>query len=683
MTRRQSGLSYMPALDGVRAVAVVAVLLYHGQVDWQRGGFIGVDLFFVLSGFLITSLLLSEWEATGRIDLKAFWLRRARRLFPALVLVLFAVSAYAALWIDPSRRSAIRGDMLATIFYFANWRYALGEESYFAQFGEPSPLRHTWSLAIEEQYYLLFPVLMLAALAWARLHPRALAPLLLALAAASVVTMAVLYDPSMDPSRVYYGTDTHAHGLLLGAWGALVTIGISRPGWRFRVGRRVVHIPGWRLLGLAGIAGVAVMTVTSRDLAPWMYRGGFLLAGVFALALVVGVAKDSQGLVARLLSQRPLVLVGMVSYGLYLWHWPVYALLSPDRTGVEGTGLLILRIAATAMVAVASFVLVEKPIRTRALQRRLARAEWRMVAVATPAAAIVVALVATSGATSPGPLADGAPVVPGQGAEIGVNDRLDADTVESDAPVPAGSASAIGPARVFILGDSQAYGLITYAAGRTSLSVVGSTQLGCGTLLPERVVNGQVRANIPACREWEPRWTREVGDAGADVYILMLGIGELFDRTVEGRTLTFGSPEHSAWLRSEIDRRVEVLGSAGGTVALTTVPCNRVLDSGTSADASITNDPQRLDQLNAQIREYALENDVALIDLYAFVCPNGYEETKDGVMLRSDGLHFSEDGTTLVWRWLEAQIASLGGPSPGSAATSPSSGSPVRDTPNT
>ncbi|MGD0765697.1 MAG: acyltransferase, partial [Dehalococcoidia bacterium] len=209
--------SYRPGLDGIRALAVAAVLAYHADFPWARGGFLGVDAFFVLSGYLITTILLTEWNARGGIGLLAFWTRRARRLLPALYLMLIGVAIYAVFMASPLELDKIRGDALATIAYVANWRPIFTGASYFDRFSIPSPLNHTWSLAIEEQYYLIWPLLLLFLLRVRRLTPNALLAVTLAMAAASAILMGALFQPGHDPSLVYYGTDTRAQSLLVGA----------------------------------------------------------------------------------------------------------------------------------------------------------------------------------------------------------------------------------------------------------------------------------------------------------------------------------------------------------------------------------------------------------------------------------------------------------------------------------
>src|SRR6266508_783462 len=201
---RASRIAYQPALDGLRAMAILTIMLYHGEVSWPRGGYLSVDLFFVLSGYLITTLLLAEWEARATIDLKRFWSGRARRLAPATGL------------------ARMRGDALATLLYVANWRFAFTHLSYFEQFGDSSPLTHMWTLGIEEQYYLLWPLLLIAGLRLARGRLRPLLVGTLLALCASALTMAALYRPGVDPSRLYYGTDTRAQALLFG--GALAVV---------------------------------------------------------------------------------------------------------------------------------------------------------------------------------------------------------------------------------------------------------------------------------------------------------------------------------------------------------------------------------------------------------------------------------------------------------------------------
>jgi peptidoglycan/LPS O-acetylase OafA/YrhL len=626
---RGAKLGYRPALDGVRALAVAAVMLYHGGVSWASGGFLGVDVFFVLSGYLITSLLVLEWTTHGRIRIGAFWLRRARRLLPAMFAVLVAVAAYAFLASDDQQPN-LRGDSLATLAYVSNWWFIASGQSYFGQFVEPSLLRHTWSLAIEEQYYIVFPILLVAWLSRARLGLASLRGLLLLGMIGSAVLMAALHDPLADTSRAYYGTDTRAQALLLGAVLAL-TPSLTRNGTPLYVQLpgRLVRLPGAGVLGWLALAGLLVMFATARELAPWMYDGGFLLAAGLSGVLIASLLRAPRSALGRVLSWRPVVAVGVVSYGLYLWHWPVYVVLDHERTGLGGAALLAVRVAVTGALAVLSHKLIEEPILTQRLQGRFTPTQWHRVVAAVTAGVVAVSLGATAAATSAGP--------------VGAS--------ESGGPRPPVEPDARGRiAKVFLLGDSQAYGLrVLYRNQVRGLEVSGSTQLGCGTLLPERHVDGQTVPNLEACSDWEPRWVREIGEGTPDLVVMMLGIGELYDRLVDGEVVRFGTPDYRLWLFDEIDRRRTVATTAGSRFALTTVLCMRVSADAADVNGQLANDPDRLDWLNDTIRDYGTDNGVDVVDLHGTVCANGYRERVDGVELRDDGLHLNQGGADLVW----------------------------------
>jgi peptidoglycan/LPS O-acetylase OafA/YrhL len=312
---RAPHIAYRPGLDGLRALAVIAVFLYHSRIDWMPGGFLGVDLFFVLSGYLITSLLLVEWEARNRIDLRRFWLRRARRLFPALVVVVLAALILGAIFArgDLART---RGDAISSLFYYTNWHLVLANHSYFVRMGSPSLLQHLWSLAVEEQFYLIWPLLLVPGLV---LVGRKRLPLLIVAGiAGSAALMWLLYKPT-DPSRVYYGTDTRAFLLLMGILLALVWPAIERM-------RR--SLPLLELLGVAALVGSVLLFRQMQDFNPTLYRGGDVAAAFCFAVLIAAVAHPMTGL-GRALGVAPLRWLGERSYGIYLWHWLVIALMRP------------------------------------------------------------------------------------------------------------------------------------------------------------------------------------------------------------------------------------------------------------------------------------------------------------------------------------------------------------------
>jgi peptidoglycan/LPS O-acetylase OafA/YrhL len=359
-------LPYLPGLDGLRAIAVAAVLLYHAGVGWLPGGFLGVEVFFVISGYLITALLLAEWGQHGRLDLRTFWIRRARRLLPALFLLLLAGLAYAVIWL-PNEVARLRGDALAAFSYITNWYFILRQQSYFEVIGRPSLFQHLWSLAIEEQFYLLWPPIL--ALLLRRWSQRTIVAILLAVAAASALLMAVLYRPGVDPSRVYYGTDTRAAGLLVGSSLAMVWAP-----WR-SLGRATRQTVVW--LDRAGVGAIALLVllfVVLDQRQTFLYRGGFTLIDLATVPAIARAVAPGARLLPALLDAPPLRWLGERSYSLYLWHWPLFAVTRPGiDTRLEGVPLLLVRLLGAVILAELSYRFFETPIRRGALGRLWAR----------------------------------------------------------------------------------------------------------------------------------------------------------------------------------------------------------------------------------------------------------------------------------------------------------------------
>jgi peptidoglycan/LPS O-acetylase OafA/YrhL len=369
----------------LRALAVIAVLLYHADLAWVPGGFLGVEVFFVISGYLITALLLAEWDQRGRIDLKTFWLRRARRLLPALYVLLVVTLAFAVVFL-PGEVAGLRGDVLAAFGYVTNWYLIFGQESYFEAVGRPSLLQHLWSLAVEEQFYLLWPPILALGLCIGatRLRRRRVLTVAVLGAAASAVAMALLYAPSVDPSRIYYGTDTRATGLLCGAALAF----LWSPGEKYRPSEARHHrlrLPGrsrfrrrygWTapllldVVGFAALGALVWFCVNLGEFQPFLYIGGFALVGLATTATIMAVVHPYSLIGSRILGSAPLRWVGVRSYGIYLWHWPVFMITRPDLdVPIDGVPLLALRLIATVVLADLSYRYIETPIRRGALGR--------------------------------------------------------------------------------------------------------------------------------------------------------------------------------------------------------------------------------------------------------------------------------------------------------------------------
>ncbi|HYB89242.1 MAG TPA: acyltransferase family protein [Streptosporangiaceae bacterium] len=396
----RSGQRYMPGLDGLRALAVLAVVAYHLDVRWAQGGLLGVGVFFTLSGYLITDLLLSQWETTGRMRLPDFWRRRARRLLPALFVMLTVVAAWVTL-LDRPELPAIRGAVAASAAYVGNWWLIAQHSSYFAQFAPPMPLDHLWSLAVEEQFYLIWPWLLWLGLRWVRGRPwgfTKLAVATLLLAVLSSVAMDLLYRPGYDPTRVYYGTDTRAFAVLIGAALAIV--------WPSRLlGSEVRASARWILdgIGFAGLAVIALLIVRTGEYSPFLYRGGMVLLSV-STALVVGAVASPVSRLGLMLGWRPLRWIGVRSYGIYLWHYPIIVLTTPPD-GRETLLRGMAQLAAAIGVAALSWRFVEEPIRHGALGRWWAQVRstgWHLGAVGRRSKVTVAGTVLVVGLASCG-----------------------------------------------------------------------------------------------------------------------------------------------------------------------------------------------------------------------------------------------------------------------------------------
>lgn len=357
---------YMPGLDGLRAISVLAVIAYHLNLSWAPGGFLGVGVFFVLSGYLITDQLMAQWQDTRRLDLKDFWMRRLRRLMPGLFFMLGIVSLYLLLF-DRAMLISLKGDLLSAVLYFNNWWLIFHQVSYFESFGPPSPIGHLWSLAIEEQFYLLWP-LILALLLRLTLQRSKLILLTLTGAAASVVAMALIYNVGTDPSRVYYGTDTRAFALLIGAALAMIWPSRNLSKQIPRKSRLILD-----LVAAVGLFGIVLIMWRTNEYDASLYLGGLTLFSILT-AVVTAVLAHPASLSGKILGCKPLRWIGVRSYSLYLWHFPVIILISPAvDTGGLNLGRMVIQLTITCILAAVSYKYIEEPVRRGSFTCRLER----------------------------------------------------------------------------------------------------------------------------------------------------------------------------------------------------------------------------------------------------------------------------------------------------------------------
>jgi peptidoglycan/LPS O-acetylase OafA/YrhL len=636
-TARRATIAHVPALDGLRGAAVAGVLLFHG--GHLTGGFLGVDLFFVLSGFLITSLLLAESADTQTVSLGGFWARRARRLLPALGGMLVGVALYCAFIASPNELAQIRGDALATIAYVANWRAVFTGHDYWALFRSPSPLEHTWSLAIEEQFYVLFPLLFVGLLAWwRRATPRALLVTALGLAAGSVLLMAVLYDPT-DASRVYYGTDTRAAAILLGvALAAALAVWGPVQGHRARIALETT--------GIAGIAWLAyTWTQTSGD-DPFLYRGGFLLCALAVIAVIAAAAHPEAGPISHALAWKPLRLLGLISYGVYLWHWPIDVVVDPDRTGLTGWPLFTLQTLITLAIAITSYHLLERPIRRGALTAR----QWTLLTPATAIALTALILTTTTGAHPD--VATATQHGPGRSIEVPTRRDLFFQKLAIDARVPPARP------RVLVAGDSQALSLAQNAPRDTSapFGVATAALLGCG-ITPGTPVGAPYATPERVCRRWPELWSDALTVFHPQVVLLLTGAWDVYERRVDGTTVAWGSPRLD---RAQVVEAARVAKRGGAHLVVLSTPC--FAPDATESELTSTRlaDAARVHWLNGVLRSASRDAPgTTFVDLARYVCPDGRTPgDRSGRPLRSDGVHFTPTGARAVWAWLTPSIRS-------------------------
>ncbi|MCY7779802.1 acyltransferase family protein [Bacillus haynesii] len=372
---------YIPGLDGLRAFAVLAVIAYHLNMSWADGGFIGVDIFFVLSGYLITSIILPAYGNDISLTFRDFWVRRIRRLLPAATIMIFATVIWVALF-NRELMHTVRGDAISSLLYVSNWWFIFHDLSYFDSFGSPSPLKNLWSLAIEEQFYFIWPIILLLGIYIFKKRERLAAAVVLC-ALCSAIWMSILYVPGGDPSRVYYGTDTRAFELLIGCALALV--------WPMKrlSGNRLPNSLKHALHGteLAAFALLMVCICFVDEFSPFLYHGGMLLISIIAAILIACVSHPSSFL-GFALSVKPLRWIGKRSYGIYLWHYPVIVLSTPvQEIGNPVYWHVAIKVAVTFILAELSYRFIEKPIRKDGFKPFVSRVfldkitEWKTASV--------------------------------------------------------------------------------------------------------------------------------------------------------------------------------------------------------------------------------------------------------------------------------------------------------------
>jgi peptidoglycan/LPS O-acetylase OafA/YrhL len=678
---------YIPALDGLRAVAVLAVVAYH--LEELPGGFFGVDVFFVISGFLITRLLLAERERNGGIALGSFWIRRFKRLVPALFVVLVAVSIGSRLWLPAFRLGEIRVDALAAIGYVANWRFVLSGQSYFASGLAPSPLRHTWSLAIEEQFYVLWPLVVVLIAKVTKDHLRRGVGIVAGVAmVVSAGWMAFAASIGMDLSRIYYGTDTRVFalfgGALLGTWWDPA----SQAG-RTRAARRAWSVR-WSVAGTVAVVPVLAFFVWGSNSEAVMYQGAFQALALCAVVLVSGVA-TGRGPLDVVLAHPVLVWVGRRSYGIYLWSWPTQVFLS-EYWDLDGYALDAAVVGISVALAALSFWLVEEPIRTGERpagfgtpsprdRKRIPRAAFSAMALV-----LVVGVVVGTAAGAPkepeyASVSDKEAVNLSAAEEAKL--RAEAATTTTAPPIdegPPGPFTGVAdvvvdpvasvnpslrlgrPLKVMVAGDSVGWSLAWKLDGGVdpSVAIADRAVIGCGLMPPDAkfIVKGlEPEQYGEPCQKADLVELKGLGE-GPDVVLLWVGAWEVYDHEYQGKSYRVGTKRYGDFLEERMQERIDKYRGIGAATVLPVVPC---FGENAARLGHERQDAKRVDWVNERVRAVAQRNAgwVRLVDPEPKLCENGeaLATTPDGIPLREDGSHFDPPAAVWLWNtWLVGQM---------------------------
>jgi len=618
-------ISYEPGLDGLRALSVLATFLVHANVG-APGGFLGVSSFFTLSGFLITAVLVSEHRSRGRIALGMFWQRRARRLMPAALMTI-VLAGLATLWLgDATQVHELFGDVVGTLAYVANWRFILAGTNYAAEFSGQSPLLHFWSLAIEEQFYIVYPLVMVGALAVSARWRWSVPAVLLLGIVASVCAGISASGSAETINELYFRTDIRAGELLVGAlfgyWWA--------SGGR-NMGEAAHRVVRWVGAVLLAVMMVLIVKADHHDL--YWYQGGLPAYSLVTVGVVLA-AVEPRGLVRRVLGWRPLVWIGVVSYGAYLAHWPLFMWLQTD-TDLSGPMRLLVGTTATLALAYLSYRVVELPVRER---RRFSVRSLILLGTLLVAAALVIGKVAPKVArTDEAPLAQTEQEVLMQMLETMGDQIIFTAAAKGEAPT------------VGIYGDSTAAILARGMSkfddtDKTIRTGSGWTRLGCTVSTPTEYISLGNKVNVAkVCPTWLQEWRKKAMRERYDVALVQFGCLEVKTMQPMGvdHFQTIGEPAQDALLEQRFTEGLESLLAATPIVVVATSPYVEYgRRKGHSPDEpQPENDPVRMDRVNEIIRSVAERYpNVAIMDLAGWIAAQGEDDRR----LRPDGAHFAE-----------------------------------------
>ncbi len=665
----QPHMGYEPSLDGIRAFSVVAVMLYHANIAWLPGGFLGVEVFFVVSGFLITSLLIEERESTQRINLKQFWIRRARRLLPALFVMLSATAICVAFYATDSAPD-FRRDVFPSLGYFSNWWQIFAVDTpYFAASSLPV-LRHLWSLAVEEQWYLMWPLLFTFVFGAMWMRSKVSGVLLVACCCAVMAATALRFvqDNETRTNFLYLSTLTRSSGLLLGAAVAML----------WRPWRKNALSSWWRssiadALAIASIVVIGVLMATVHVADPFLYQGGLAATTLASAVMVVVVMRPNGLIVKRFFSQNFFVEIGRRSYGLYLWHWPIFVVVHARDSGNR----FAVALAATIIINEFVYQYVEIPTRHGAIgdwwrNRPQLSAMRRRLPVFI--SAVVVASLGITGVKVVGIEARDLSIDTSSDTVIFAVPTTVANTSTTLTPsvvgLPASSTTSTTiaqlPRKLVIVGDSQAHALaINKPSGiEKTFAITDGSIDGCG--IYDRGVgvggtSGNFRRNFANCVGFEKSWAKSATKAKADVALVVIGAWEVLDLKINSFTFAMNTSPADTIFRTQMKRGIDALRATGATVALLEVACMRPVDSkgGPVPALPQRGDDMRTGHLNDLLREIAAPEDdgVFFVSGPKEWCSDPKISTS--LSYRWDGVHAYKPGAKLIFETIANSILQL------------------------
>jgi peptidoglycan/LPS O-acetylase OafA/YrhL len=626
---------FFPGLEGLRGLAVVAVLFFHGGFSWAKGGFLGVSVFFTLSGFLITTNVLKHSASPGGLSLRDFWNRRFRRLLPASLAAIGLALIYTAVAGDPTQRQTFGGDSVSALTYVANWHFIFSGQSYAALFTAPSALLHFWSLAIEEQFYLVFPLLSLLVLVKLKQGRKTFGLVLGALLTMSVACTLML---GLSDNTIYLSTETRAGEILIGALFAVFmtshrTQKLSKD--KGNLGAIVA------VIGIIGLLAATAATITVGEDTSWLYTGGLTAFGLVSLALIAS-AITPVGPVRTILASRPLRSLGLISYGIYLYHWPIFLWLSPDNTGLSNTALFIPRIAISIALATLSYRFLETPIKTGKPILGLPKRTTALTTMATLATLAILTSITAPKSTL---------------------DFTARDKEFAQLNAQAELTVAPGTPRIAQFGDSTAialgYGVANaFRESKLALPVLGRPKSGCGLLKDVTIMhaNHVAKSTGPDC-DWPDVWAKFLDTTRIDIATIMFGPWDARPVQFSGSSewLTPGDAKYDSRFESDFLEASDLLASHGVAVVwLTALPIGDATSQARDFWEGYQH-PEWQRHLNDLMVKAAAKRPttVRVVDLAKW-----YDSMpRNDIANRPDGAHFEEaTATQIAKEWLNKAI---------------------------